>query len=146
LLKISQTESWVDRNIGKSRTNKIGAVIITCLLIGCLVFFLSCIHYDGVPSPTVSATLTTAKLYNPGMLILQDNNNYFYFHGFLCTQSNNIVLGHKVSLYLDGSGSQCMSDMYIQLHDGLDFWLLNHHFQVSDFDVYTGRIWLMELS
>jgi hypothetical protein len=84
------SKSWVDRNIGKSSTSKIGAVVIPILLIAICVLVGLNLHIDDpiseqVPEADVEETTTTEKTFYLEDVLVGTGSVYktYYFGGII---------------------------------------------------------------
>jgi len=70
-----------------------------------------------------------ATVFHLGDRLVSENNHQYYWHGII--DGTTGVIGD----YCDGS-----SNMFFQLSQGSDFWILRYHFSVVAYDPITGRI------
>ncbi len=134
-----------------SKNNRgISPVLATLLLIvitvACItVSYVLVMTYYKILTPMVTAASeNNGQLYNGGMIILNDGRlDTFYFHGFTHSTYNGdyLVIGHRV--WSQNLNAAVMSDMSISA--ATDFWLLNHHYKITDYNPVTCQIWLKEL-
>lgn len=91
------SQSWADRNIGKSKGAKIGAVIATALLILSVGIFLSGVHVPASkPVQEPKSEIMTVYL---GQIICETTNYQYLFAGISDSNSTSFGL-HTLNILI----------------------------------------------